>query len=160
MWDYGKSQSFFHIGWQDYTIFSAKFSYVPCVSWWEAGAKLDYNYPTPSLAKAAQEHGFSYELISFSDPGEMKQAFTARQLDGFVQPLLHPEKSDLATALSIGGVKLSEAAKALEMAGHAYCEGSAAERNGHLQYIQEHHNEALELYKRLATEAQERFGIS
>ncbi|WP_303840376.1 ATP-binding protein [Selenomonas ruminantium] len=64
-----------------------------------------------------------------------------------------------STALSIGGVKLSEAAKALEMAGHAYCEGSEAERNGHLQYIQEHHNEALELYKRLATEAKSRFNI-
>ncbi|MBO5652574.1 MAG: Hpt domain-containing protein, partial [Selenomonas sp.] len=64
-----------------------------------------------------------------------------------------------STALSIGGVKLSEAAKALETAGHAYCEGSEAERNGHLQYIQEHHNEALELYKRLATEAKSRFNI-
>ncbi|MBO5651008.1 MAG: transporter substrate-binding domain-containing protein [Selenomonas sp.] len=128
----------------------AKFSYVPCVNWWEAGAKLenheidllpampgnyktlpfavrtdhviarfpmelvvqndfagghvrlgtlDYNYPTPSLAKAAQEHGFSYELISFSDPLEMKQAFAARQLDGFVQPLLHPEKSERVLAI-------------------------------------------------------------
>ena len=66
----------------------------------------------------------------------------------------------IATSPSIGGVKLSEAAKALEMAGHAYCEGPEAERDGHLQYIHEHHGEALELYAKLAAEAQERFGIS
>jgi len=65
-----------------------------------------------------------------------------------------------STALSIGGVKLSEAAKALEMAGHAYCEGSEAEKNEHLQYIREHHCETLTLYEKLASEAQNRFCIS
>jgi CheY-like chemotaxis protein/HPt (histidine-containing phosphotransfer) domain-containing protein len=65
-----------------------------------------------------------------------------------------------STALAIGGVKLSEAAKALEMAGHAYCDGPEDEKDSHLQYIREHHSEALELYAKLASEAQERFGIS
>ncbi len=65
-----------------------------------------------------------------------------------------------STALSIGGVKLSEAAKALEMAGHAYCDGPEAEKNEHLQYIREHHCETLTLYEKLASEAQNRFCIS
>jgi len=65
-----------------------------------------------------------------------------------------------STALAIGGVKLSEAAKALEMAGHAYCDGPEDEKDSHLQYIREHHSEALELYTKLAAEAQKRFGIS
>ena len=128
----------------------AKFTYIPCVSWWEAGAKLenmeidllpampgnyktmpfairtdhviarfpmelvvqddfsggqvrlgtlDYNYPTPSLPTIAKEHGFSYELITYNDPTAMKAAFTARQLDGYIQPLLHPEKTERVLAL-------------------------------------------------------------
>ena len=64
-----------------------------------------------------------------------------------------------STALSIGGIKLSEAAKALEMAGHAYCDGPEEEKDGHLQYIKEHHGEAIELYVKLAQEAQERFDV-
>ena len=128
----------------------ASFSYVPCVNWWEAGAKLekheidllpampgnyqtlpfavrtdhviarfpmelvvqddftgghvrlgtlDYNYPTPNLAQAAKEHGFTYDLITFSDPADMQQAFDAHQLDGYVHPLLHPEKTGRVLAL-------------------------------------------------------------
>ncbi|WP_051608630.1 ATP-binding protein [Selenomonas sp. FC4001] len=65
-----------------------------------------------------------------------------------------------STALSIGGIKLSEAAKALEMAGHAYCDGPEEEKADNLQYIKEHHGETMELYAKLADEAQERFGIS
>ena len=65
-----------------------------------------------------------------------------------------------STALSIGGIQLSEAAKALEMAGHAYCDGPEVEKGGHLQYIKEHHGEAMELYAKLADEAQVRFGIN
>ena len=64
-----------------------------------------------------------------------------------------------STALSIGGILLSEAAKALEMAGHAYCDGPEEEKADNLQYIKEHHGEAMELYAKLADEAQERFGI-
>lgn len=64
-----------------------------------------------------------------------------------------------STALSIGGVKLSECAKALEMAGHAYCDGPENEKDSQLAYIQTHHQEALELYQRLSQEAKERFGV-
>lgn len=65
-----------------------------------------------------------------------------------------------STSLSIGGVKLSECAKALEMAGHAYCEGPESEQEVQLQYIRVHHPEAMELYKALAEEAHERFGLN
>ena len=128
----------------------ARFTYVPCINWWEAGAKLergeldllpampgyyktlpfaqrtehviarfpmelvvqddfaggqlkigtlDYNYPIPSLPKIAQEHGFTYELITFSDSTDMKNAFAKRAIDGYVQPLLHPEKKERVLAL-------------------------------------------------------------
>lgn len=64
-----------------------------------------------------------------------------------------------STSLSIGGIHLSECAKALEMAGHAYCDGPAEEQGQQLQYIREHHPEAISLYQALADEAQKRFGI-
>ncbi|MCR5175524.1 MAG: response regulator [Anaerovibrio sp.] len=64
-----------------------------------------------------------------------------------------------STALSIGGVKLSECAKELEFAGNGYCNGTEAEKEEHLQYIREHHPQAVELYARLANEARERFGV-
>ena len=65
-----------------------------------------------------------------------------------------------STALAIGGVKLSECAKALEMAGQAYTEGPEEEKAVHLQFIKDHHDEALALYTKLAAEAKERFGIN
>lgn len=128
----------------------AEFTYVPCVNWWEAGAKLargeidllpampgdyktlpfarrtdhviarfpmelvvqdnfsggpvkigtlDYNYPLPSLPKVASEHGFTYELITFNDPTTMKKAFMNHEIDGCVQPLLHPGKKERVLAL-------------------------------------------------------------
>lgn len=128
----------------------AKFTYVPCVNWWEAGMKLnngeidllpampgdyktlpfarrtdhviarfpmelvvqddfaggqarlgtlDYNYPTPNLANIAKEHGFGYELVTFNDPAAMKNAFASHAIDGYVQPLLHPEKTERVLAL-------------------------------------------------------------
>ena len=64
-----------------------------------------------------------------------------------------------STALSVGGVRLSETAKALEMAGRAYQEGPPEEQEAQLTYIREHHGEALELYERLAREAADRFGV-
>ncbi|MBR3722355.1 MAG: response regulator [Selenomonadaceae bacterium] len=64
---------------------------------------------------------------------------------------IHAVKS---TSLSMGGKILSECAKALEMAGHAYLAGEEAEKN--LSYIKEHHEEALDLYEKFAAEAKER----
>lgn len=63
---------------------------------------------------------------------------------------IHALKS---TSLSMGGKILSETAKALEMAGHAYLEGNEAEKN--LEYIKAHHNDALDLYEKFVAEAKE-----
>ena len=63
---------------------------------------------------------------------------------------IHALKS---TSLSMGGKILSESAKALEMAGHAYLEGNDAEKN--LEYIKAHHNDALDLYEKFVAEAKE-----
>ena len=61
-----------------------------------------------------------------------------------------------STALSVGGVKLSEAAKALEMAGHAYLDGEAGEKEKQLAYIRGHHEETLALYDAYCEEAERR----
>lgn len=63
---------------------------------------------------------------------------------------IHALKS---TSLSMGGKILSETAKALEMAGHAYLEGNEAEKK--LEYIKAHHTEALDLYEKFVIEAKE-----
>ncbi len=69
---------------------------------------------------------------------------------------IHAVKS---TSLSIGGTQLSEAAKALEMAGHAYLDGPEEEKERQLSYIREHHAEVMEMYDALIEEAKERFGV-
>ena len=61
-----------------------------------------------------------------------------------------------STALSVGGQKLSEAAKALEMAGHAYLDGPEAEKEKQLAYIREHHEPTLALYDAYCEEAEKR----
>ena len=61
-----------------------------------------------------------------------------------------------STALSVGGKTLSEAAKALEMAGHAYTEGPEAEKEKQLAYIREHHKPTLALYDAYCEEAEKR----
>ena len=64
-----------------------------------------------------------------------------------------------STSLSIGGVKLSEAAKALEMAGHAIQDGPEEEREDYLNYIKENHGPTMEMYQKLIDEAKTRFGV-
>ena len=61
-----------------------------------------------------------------------------------------------STALSVGGKKLSEEAKALEMAGHAYLEGPEDEKEKQLAYIREHHEPTLALYDAYCDEAEKR----
>lgn len=58
-----------------------------------------------------------------------------------------------STALSMGGKILSETAKALEMAGHAYLDTDEKEQN--LNYIKEHHKDVLDLYEKFVVEAKE-----
>ncbi|MBR6343164.1 MAG: EAL domain-containing protein [Selenomonadaceae bacterium] len=55
---------------------------------------LDYNYPIPSLPNVAKEYGFQYRLIEYHDAQDMENAFHQGLLDGYVGPMLHPEKSD------------------------------------------------------------------
>ncbi len=64
-----------------------------------------------------------------------------------------------STSLSIGGVKLSESAKALEMAGHAIQDGPEEEKQAFLDYIKENHGPTMELYAKLIEEAKARFGV-
>jgi HPt (histidine-containing phosphotransfer) domain-containing protein len=64
-----------------------------------------------------------------------------------------------STSLSIGGVKLSEAAKALEMAGHAIQDGPEEEKQAFIDYIKENHGPTMEMYAKLIEEAKTRFGI-
>ena len=61
-----------------------------------------------------------------------------------------------STALSVGGRTLSEAAKALEMAGHAYLDGPENEKEKQLAFIREHHEETLALYDAYCAEAEKR----
>ena len=64
-----------------------------------------------------------------------------------------------STSLSIGGVKLSEAAKALEMAGHAIQDGPEEDKQSFIDYIKENHAPTMELYAKLIAEAKARFGV-
>ncbi|MBR2214468.1 MAG: response regulator [Selenomonadaceae bacterium] len=59
-----------------------------------------------------------------------------------------------STSLSVGGQKMSEEAKKLEMAGHAYQAGENQEEQ--LAYIRNHHAATLALYDDFVAEAKER----
>ena len=61
-----------------------------------------------------------------------------------------------STALSVGGKTLSEAAKALEMAGHGVVEGPENEKEKRLAYIREHHEPTMALYDAYCAEAEKR----
>lgn len=60
---------------------------------------LSYNYPTPTLPEAAASYGFSYQLISFRNQTELENAFEQRSIDGYVDPLLQPDKTHKVLAL-------------------------------------------------------------
>jgi len=66
---------------------------------------------------------------------------------------IHALKS---TSLSMGGKILSEQAKALEMAGHAWQDGPEEEKEAQLDYIRANHQKALDLYDAFAAEAKAR----
>ena len=50
------------------------------------------NAPLPSLPKVAANEGFSYELVNFSTFYDMEEAFQHRELDGYISPMLEPNK--------------------------------------------------------------------
>ena len=49
---------------------------------------VDYGYPIPSLPAVAQEHAFTYELVTFHSFSELMAHYTARRLDGFIAPMI------------------------------------------------------------------------
>ena len=61
-----------------------------------------------------------------------------------------------STSLSMGGTILSEEAKALEMAGHAYLDGPEEEKEEQLAYIRANHEKTMRLYDSFVEEAEKR----
>ena len=50
--------------------------------------------PLPSLPKVAANEGFSYELVQFNTFYDMEEAFKRRELDGYIGPMLEPNKEN------------------------------------------------------------------
>ena len=50
------------------------------------------NAPLPSLPKVAKDEGFTYELVTFPNFYDMEEAFHRRELDGYIAPMLEPNK--------------------------------------------------------------------
>ena len=50
------------------------------------------NAPLPSLPKVAANEGFTYELVHFPTFYDMEEAFQRRELDGYIAPMLEPNK--------------------------------------------------------------------
>ncbi|MBR2179005.1 MAG: EAL domain-containing protein [Selenomonadaceae bacterium] len=50
------------------------------------------NAPLPSLPKVAKDEGFTYELVNFPTFYDMEEAFHRRELDGYIAPMLEPNK--------------------------------------------------------------------
>ncbi len=80
---------------------------------------------------------------------KIRSAYDAESWEDYTT-FVHALKS---TALSVGGKVLSEEAKALEMAGHAYLDGPEEERAAQLAYIRRHHEPTLALYDAYCDEA-------
>ncbi len=98
------------------------------------------------LAMFCQRKGETQQKIRDARAAEKWEDFTA---------FVHALKS---TSLTVGGVRLSEAAKALEEAGQALLDNPEA-REESLAYIQSHTEETLALYDAFVEEARQRFGI-
>ena len=57
------------------------------------------NPPLPSLPSVAQREGFTYEIVNFPLYYDMEEAFRAGLIDGYVAPMLKPNKPDHTLAL-------------------------------------------------------------
>ena len=53
--------------------------------------RYEKGYAVPQLTRIAQSDGFTYDLRSFSTVEQMKNAFRAKEIDGYVEPLLPSE---------------------------------------------------------------------
>ena len=83
---------------------------------------------------------------------KLQEAFDTENWQDYTT-YIHALKS---TALSMGGKILSEEAKALEMAGHAYLDGPPEQKEEQVAYIRENHQKAMTLYDAFVKEAEER----
>lgn len=83
---------------------------------------------------------------------EMEQAFADGKWEDYVT-LAHTMKS---TSLTVGGKHLSEAAKALELAGKAYLAPDSSEgtRQEKMKFIQDHHASTMRLCDEFIAEAE------
>ena len=57
------------------------------------------NAPLPSLPKVAANEGFTYELVHFPTFYDMEEAFRRRELDGYIGPMLEPNKEKNVAAV-------------------------------------------------------------
>ncbi len=57
------------------------------------------NYPTPGFELIARSEGFTYDEIVFQNFSEMKAAYQRGEIDGYIDALLEPSKSQEAFAL-------------------------------------------------------------
>lgn len=53
---------------------------------------LPYTAPVPALPKVAEAEGFTYDIVSYPLFYEMSEAFDRDEIDGYVTPLLQPNK--------------------------------------------------------------------
>ena len=86
---------------------------------------------------------------------KIRKALAEEQWEEYTA-FVHSLKS---TALTVGGAKLSERAKALEMAGRTCMDGSAEERAEQIAYIRSNTEITLAMYDSLSEEARERLHV-
>jgi len=58
-----------------------------------------FNAPIPSFKKVAENEKFSYELIIFNDYFDMEEAFKRDEVDGYIDPMIEPNKSKNVAAV-------------------------------------------------------------
>lgn len=57
------------------------------------------NPPLPSLPSVAKNEGFEYELVNFENFFDMEDSYNRRELDGYIAPMLEPNKAKEVTAI-------------------------------------------------------------
>lgn len=60
---------------------------------------ISSNPPTPEFPKVAQREEFTYELVHFANFYDMEDSFKRRELDGYIAPMLEPNKEKNVAAI-------------------------------------------------------------
>ncbi|MBR6012850.1 MAG: EAL domain-containing protein [Selenomonadaceae bacterium] len=60
---------------------------------------ISTNPPMPSLPVVAKNEGFTYELVIFNSFYDMEESFERRELDGYIGPMLEPNKEKNVAAI-------------------------------------------------------------